>query len=94
MESIIVRREDRHSGTLEEYRSHMEDLIQFEVNDAIEPLIRAATRELAEEQRTAIRKAIEENRLIVRQVVEEERTAIQSRVDDLKRSIARMGTGK
>jgi len=92
MQSTNVRGKDGQGG-MDEYRASMRQLIQTEVNNVIDQEIRAAAKELMEEQRKAIREAIEEHRLIIRQVVEEEKAAIHAKVDELRRSIVRLGMG-
>jgi hypothetical protein len=77
----------------EEYRTSVKNLIEKEVGDIINEEIRNAAKELVEEQRNAIREAVEEHKLIIRQVVEEEKVEIRMRINELRKSIIRLGLG-
>jgi ATP-dependent Zn protease len=91
MDARIVQTKDTNS--MGDYREAVKRLIETEVGNIIDEEIRKAARELVEEQRKAIREAVEEHKLVIRQVVEEEKKAIWSRLEDLRRSILRLGMG-
>ena len=83
----------RDNGSTGEYREAVKRLIETEVGNIIDEEIRKAARELVEEQRKAIREAVEEHKLVIRQVVEEEKKAVWGRLEELRRSIIRLGMG-
>ncbi len=92
MDTKTAQSRDVNNSTAE-YREAVKRLIETEVGNIIDEEIRKAARELVEEQRKAIREAVDEHKLVIRQVVEEEKKAIWARLEDLRRSIIRLGMG-
>jgi hypothetical protein len=93
MDNRIHRGKESTLSSTDEYRASVKNLIQTEVGSIIDEEIRLAARELVEEQRKAIREAVEEHKLIIRQVVEEEKRKMRTKIDDLQRSIIKLGIG-
>jgi hypothetical protein len=77
----------------DDYRASVRRMMETEVGNIIEDEIKAAAKELVEEQRMAIREAVGEHKRIIREVLEEEKLAIRARVEELRASIVKLGMG-
>jgi polyhydroxyalkanoate synthesis regulator phasin len=76
-----------------DYRGSVRRLMETEVGSIVEDEIKAAAKELVEEQRVAIREAVGEHKRIIREVLEEEKLAIRARAEEIRASIVRLGVG-
>ena len=72
------------------YRENVKNVLQDDLQKAIEAELGKAALELREEQRKAIEAIAEEQKAAIRQIVEEEKQSIWERAEKLKQSLLKM----
>ena len=77
----------------DDHRAAVKRMMETEFANIIKEDIKAATIELADEQRRAIREAVEENKRAIRDALEQEKLSIRAKKEELRESIIRLGMG-
>jgi len=85
--------QDSETSVADDHRAAVQQMMETEFGNIIKGDIKAATIELADEQRRAIREAVDEQKRIIRDVLEQEKLAIRARKEELRESIIRHSTG-
>jgi ATP-dependent Zn protease len=81
LDTSINRGKETISSSPDEYRTSVKNLIQKEVGDIIDEEMRKAAR------------AVNEYKSVIKQVVEEEKISIRMKMEEIRRSIIKLGLG-